>query len=346
MKERRTAIGLAAIVTAVMLAATVVWSDSRDVLGCFPPAKQAAISSGRAVVDVAHVEDVDLAVIGAARTTAGGDRLLAWFREIEQMQTGSYVRIVRRFSDPPRLADLSAFALSDQDLESLSECRPARCDIKLSAGEMAALQESIRIAGRRWKPAVQDTFRRLMLDRASRYLAGGFTAALPYEDQEQPMRLGDEFEFLLRDWHPVAVGMPAPAAYLRTPEGSRWAPARESLLYWSMDSYDGAKPVFSITHATLFDGGGKGPSIVTAVQVYASHYLTASVSLTAITVPSTEGARYLVYSRRSRADLFRGTFGGWLRRIARRRIGIEGAAALDQLRVKLETGVPEPRSSR
>lgn len=331
----------------MLATAAAMSSGSFDILDCFTPAKRAAISSGRAVVDLAHVEDVDLAIIGAARTTAGGDRLLAWFREIEQLQTGAHPSVVRRFSDTPQITDLSKFALDDQDVESLRECRPGRCGIKLSAGEIAAVQRTMRAAGVHWKTAVQDTFRELMVDRAREYLARGFAAALPFEDHDGAVLPGSELESLLHDWRPALIGTPAPSVYVRNEKGSRRPPARDSLLFWSNDTYDGAKPVFSITHATLFAGDDESrPTMVSAVQVYASHYLTASVSLTAIASAPDGTARYLVYSRRSRVDVFRGTLGGWLRRTVEKRIRAEGAGALDRLRMKLETGPPDPRSSR
>ena len=349
MRARRDATGRAPAAMAVLMVlitAGTLSSHGHEILDCFSPAKQAAISSGHAVVDVVQVPEVDLAVIGAVRTTAGGDRLLAWFREIEQLQTGPHAQTVRRFSDPPQIADLSGFALDDQDLESLRECRPGRCDIKLSAGEIAAVQRALRAAGPRWKPAVQDAFRQLMLDRARAYLAGGLAAALPYEDHAGPVLPGRELQLLLHEWRPALVGGPAPPTYLPKREDGPRASSRESLLFWSTDRYDGAKPVFSITHASLVAGDGAGgPAVVTAVQVYANHYLTASVSLTAI-VTEPGGPGYLVYSRRSSADVFRGSFGGWLRRVVRKRIGVEGPAAMDRLRTKLETGIPEPRHSR
>ncbi len=351
MRARGPATGIAAAASttiAIMMLANAgaVASGGLEILACFTPAKQAAISSGRAIVDLAHVQDVDLAIIGAVRTTAGGDRLLAWYREIEQLQTGPNAPAIRRFSDPPQIADLAGLALDDQDLDSLRECRPGRCEIKLSAGEMAAVQRSIRAAGPRWKLAAQNTFRQLILDRARQYLAGGLTAALPYEDHEGALSPGREFESLLQDWRPAVVGMASPAAYMRSHQGRRPL-ARESLLLWSRDVYDGAKPVFSITHLTLFAGDdADSPTLATAVQVYASHYLTASASLTAIVSAPGSAERYLVYSRRSRADVFRGALGGWIRRIVQKRVGAEGSAALDRLRTRLEAGTPEPRSSR
>ena len=51
-------------------------------------------------------------------------------------------------------------------------------------------------------------------------------------------------------------------------------------------------------------------------------------------------ANYLVNARCTRADVFHGTSGGLLRRIAQKRIRAEGPAVLEGLRRKLESGMP------
>jgi hypothetical protein len=212
---------------------------------------------------------------------------------------------------------------------------------------MAAVHRTIRAAGAQWKPAVQNTFRELMVARAREYLAGGIAAAPRLEDHDGAVWPESELELLLHEWRPTIIGMQPPAALLRRDAGGRRPLPRESVLFWSNDRYDRGKAVFSITHATLFAGDDEGRStLVTAVQVYANHYLTASVSLTAIVSARDSSARYLVYSRRSRVDVFRGTLGGWLRRTVEKRIDSEGPAALDRLRTKLETGTPDRPGAR
>ena len=74
-------------------------------------------------------------------------------------------------------------------------------------------------------------------------------------------------------------------------------------------------------------------------QVWASHYLTASLSFTLI-VGAESGPRYLVYVRRLRTDAFEGTFGRLVRSVVERRIRSEAPALLDGLRLKLESGAP------
>jgi hypothetical protein len=79
-----------------------------------------------------------------------------------------------------------------------------------------------------------------------------------------------------------------------------------------------------------------------ATQVFATHYINASASFTAI-VDNPEGGRLLVYARCVRTDVFRGAFGGVVRRVVHKRVRKEGAALLDGLRRTLEGGPPAAR---
>jgi len=76
---------------------------------------------------------------------------------------------------------------------------------------------------------------------------------------------------------------------------------------------------------------------VAFTQVYASHYLTACLSLTSITPAAAGSPRYLVYVRRSRVNVLGGTFAGIIRKVTERRIRSEAPSALDSLRRRLET---------
>jgi hypothetical protein len=115
-----------------------------------------------------------------------------------------------------------------------------------------------------------------------------------------------------------------------------FVPTREENV--AHETIGGGKPIVSITHINIVRNRAEGrPEALVAVkQVYASHYLTASLSFTAISDASDSASRYLVYARRSRADVLTGPFAGLIRRTVERRIRSEGPALLDRLRRRLE----------
>jgi hypothetical protein len=283
----------------------------------------------------------DLAVFAITRTSASPTRLLAWTREIDQLYRGRYMSAMGRFSSPPRIEDLSSLTLEGEDLEDLRTCRPGDCGVKLGAGEMVEIRAAAAAAGRVWKGEVQQAFRQVILARAQQYVTDGLAAAPAYHDRKSPVAPDAEFaEAAARiGIEPFDIGHPLPYFHA-FPRGE---PAGvESFLYWSKETIGGGKPIVSITHVAIFREGDSpmSPAAVAARQVYASHYLTASLSYTFIAGGLEEGPRYLVYVRRARTDAFEGAFGRWIRSIVERRIRSDAPPIVDALRQKLESGDP------
>jgi hypothetical protein len=122
--------------------------------------------------------DREVAVFAAVAVRVDGDRLVAWMRRIEALKKSPYVLAIGRFSDPPSLQDLAGLTLEDQELSKIRECRRNHCALKLAELEMVELQQAATAAGPNWKTAVQQAFRRMVLQRVETYLAKGH-AALP-----------------------------------------------------------------------------------------------------------------------------------------------------------------------
>jgi hypothetical protein len=185
-----------------------------------------------------------------------------------------------------------------------------------------------------------------MLARVRSFQANGFRSAPPYDDEERSVRPAHEFETMLRGFEQDTLLTPRVNRYL---EGFPATSGEgESFFYWSKDLLGDAKPVISITHLSILSVTADEPTIVVASQVFATHYLNASASLTAV-AECANGRRHLVYMRRSRVDVFQGRFGGLVRRMVNKRVRAEGRPLLDAFRLKLERGLPlrsEPASVR
>lgn len=333
-------IAVAATLLGLALCGGTGHTAASDPLAMFSPSRRIAIEAGRPIVELAPLPDVDVALIGAVRTTIDDDRLVAWFREVEQLQRGSYIPVIQRFSNPPRIEDLADLTLDDDDVEELRDCRPGHCDVKLAAAEMHRITAAIRAAGRNWKPAAQLAFRQVMLGRARAHLARGFAGAPPYEDHSDPDSPAAEFQELVDGWGLPGLCMASVLTHLRSYPADNGSV--ESFLFWSKDTLGDMKPIVGITQVSIVRGCEPGqPTIIASSQVYASHYLTASLSVSAV-AQAADGGNYLVYARLSRADLFGGAFGGWIRRIVQKRVRAEGPGVLDGLRRRLEAGPPLP----
>jgi hypothetical protein len=319
-------------------------------LACIPlalslgPADYARLSSGEVLLHVLPAEGRTLAVGAATRTEASAHHLILWTRSVDQLQKGPHVSAIGRFSMPPQIDDLSRLWLDDDDVTDLRHCRPGSCGVKLNAAEMARLRSAIDKAGDNWRSAAQAAFREVVLARARRYVAEGHDASAVYHDERKEVQLDAEFAALASE-----IALTEPQLFPLTNYLSLYPKADatgiESFLYWSKESL-GAKPIVSITHVAMMENphASNPQALVARKQVYASHYLTASLSFTALGGGRDGTDRYLVYLNHSRSDVLDGIFGGLIRRVIERRLKAEGPAALDMIRRRLESSAPKTLS--
>jgi hypothetical protein len=316
-------------------------------VGCLPlalwptAADYVKLNAGESIVELLPAADTEVAVRAVTQTAAPPSRLIEWTRHIEELHKGRYVSAIGRFSQPPRIADLDRLSLDDDDLTDLRRCRPGKCGVKLSDAEIARVREAIAAAGVDWQRAIQDTFRGIVLARAEAYLTEGHAPAVSYHDAKRPVLLDAEFAAIASE-----VALAHPRLFPLTNYLSLYPTGEmsdvESFLYWSKDAL-GAKPIVSITHVVMLESRGQArhEALVARKQVYASHYILASLSFTAISAPRDGTHQYLIYWNRSRSDVFTGIFGGFIRRMIARRLRSEAPEALQALRRRIESAPPD-----
>jgi hypothetical protein len=298
------------------------------------------LDRGEPLVRVLPGQDLEVAVVAAVPVDVDGDRLVRWMRNIAELKKSPYVAAIGRFSDPPRLDDLAGLSLDDQDLSSIRQCRPGDCDLKLTGAEIGEMQRVIAAAGSEWKAALQDAVRRLVLRRVQIYLEGGHAAMSPYEDRDRPVSLDSRFGLLIRHSSFLSGHLPEFAEYLgRYPQAPM--PGVESFVYWSKERLS-SKAIVSATHVNILRRTGEGlpDALVAGKEIFATHYVNASLGVTAIVGGEQGSNRYLVYVNRSEVDVLGGFFGGVVRWFMERRLKGEASDVLRGLRLRLEGGEP------
>ena len=296
------------------------------------------LDRGRAIARVLPGQDLEIAVLAAVPVNIDGDRLVAWMRQIGQLKKSAYVLAIRRFSDPLRIGDVADLMLDDDELSEILTCRPSRCGVKLSAAEMTELQRAAADGGAEWKTALQGRFRRIVLERVNAYLAAG--EAGPYENHHGQVWPANEFARLLDHSAFLREHAPGFAGYLRRGPIPPISDV-ESFVYWSKERL-ADKPIVSVTHVNILRSHDERlPDVlIAAKQIFATHYINASLGLTALVPGGPGGPNYLVYVNRSEVDMLRGMFGGIIRWVLQRRLKAEAAKVLEGLRRRLESGEP------
>jgi hypothetical protein len=234
----------------------------------------------------------ELATMVAASLNTGPDAFVAKIRNMPALKKGPHVPQTEKFSASPAIEDLQHLSLDDSDIQTIEECRPNRCSLKLNADEIERLHRA-QAAG---TPAesnerVQREFRQVVLDRAKHYLAAGTV-----ESKEQFQTLMQHSPFVLRVPQVVNYLERYPSAPLT---------GTESFLYWSKETY-AWKPMVTVTHLTIIrTANGPLPEVlVISRDIFASRYTGGSLVVTALvrdpSLPETQ--RYVVYVNRTWVD--------------------------------------------
>lgn len=330
----------------VLLALAVVLAQQADPFAFFRPSAivtdddRADLDRGEPVARVLSGADLEVATMAAVPVNIDGDRLVAWMRRIEALKKSVYVVAIGRFAERPRIEDLAGLSLDEKDLTDLRSCRPRSCHLKLSNREMMQLQRAAATAPGDSKAAVEQAFRHMLLDRVRAYLETGEIAA--YEDDDPPVWPVPRFASVLQRSVFVTEGWPRFAQYLRASPPPIAADV-ESFVYWSKERLAGTA-VISVTHVSIMRGHDPGlpDALVAGRQIFATHYVNASLGVTALVRGEPHGPNYLVYLNRSELDMLGGPFGGLVKWFIQRRLKTEAAGVLGGLRRRLEGGEPPP----
>ena len=273
------------------------------------------------------------------------ERASAWMRRVELLRENPYVIASQRLSSPPRLEDFDRLALDDDDLEEIRRCVPGRCGVKLPAADLQSLAAIARTGGAQWKPRLQQAFREMLLRRVLTFNAGGLAALDDLIDKKRPSSPAGAFAPLVA--HTAFLGDRAPDLVRRLLHCAAAAPAgAESFMYWSKERL-GGRPVIAVTHVVLMPPNGAGlPLLMVGAQVYASHYLDASLTVTAFLKDPSSARPYFVYLHRSNVDLLGGFWGGLTRSIIESRARKDGPTILNGIADRLAGGDPPSGSAR
>jgi hypothetical protein len=272
----------------------------------------------------------EVVAIGAIALPVSRQAVVASLRDI-MFSTSAVVPQLGRFSTTPSAADLQALTIEAGDLEDLRECTAARCKIHLPAGIVSALEG---VNGNARGAAADERharlFKQFIAERSRMYLAQGRSALAPYAQRPGVNGPAADIESLLGASAPYLDLAPAVARHLR--DFPQRNPEVDDALYWTKEQF-GFKPVIRVTHFVIGPVAARStdPIVAASLQLYASHYVDASLSVIVLLGGDLPGQDcHVVYVTRARMKATAGRFGGITRRIIESR-------ARDALRRFLET---------
>lgn len=328
---------------AVYLAQSPASANETDPFAFFRPsidlteADRARLDHSDTIARVLPTKGVEVGVLTATAVSVDGNRLVAWERRPEEMKKSPHVIAVGRFSNPPRIEDLADLKLDEGDVDAIRSCRRGQCELKLSAAEMGQLQRAETQSEGNPIDAVQRAFRQLVLNRVQEFLANGRVP--PDEDHHVEVQPSSRFDVLLDHTPFLQAHVPNLDAELRGNPVHSDA-AIESLLYWSKEHL-ARKAVISVTQVSIVRSQDPAmpDALVIGRDVFSSHYIDASLSITALMRGEKHGKNYLVYVNRTEVDVLHGMFAGMIRHAIQSHLKTADVE-LRNVRDRLESGPP------
>jgi hypothetical protein len=292
----------------------------------FAQADFAALQHEQTVVRLAPVSDKrEIAVTGLINVRAGAEAFLRSYLEGMTQKNNAAILEIGSFAKQPALADVQNLTVETQDIEDLKECVVGDCRVKLSAQMIERFRKEINWQAPDYQLNAANLFKQMLVDYVRDYRTRGESALIEYNDKRDETSLAAEQR-----------AISAEPSYINDLLADKGLRLIEDAIVWSKIKF-GLKPVITINHITVYQRQREdGPQVlVSAKQIYATHYFNASQSLTAfVSVPAT--GNYLVYENRSRADGLEGPLGKLKRRIVEKKVLEALRNILEQSKINID----------
>ncbi|MCX6551284.1 MAG: hypothetical protein NTY02_09835 [Acidobacteria bacterium] len=306
----------------------------------FTPGQLVLIRNGQAMARTLETDQQkEIAVAGAVRVAVTKEEFFTRYRDIERFKHHKAVLQIGRFSAPPSAGDMARLTLSDEAIDALRTCEPGRCKVRLPAEWMADFRRLTATPESAWRTEALSLFRSRIAAYVTAYQEQGAAALAVYADKSPAVSLAEESNRLLERSTALRTASRDFQRYLLD-YPRRPLPLLDTFFYWSKEDL-GLKPVVSVTHVSIHqDPAWANTIIVAARQIYATHYVEASLGLTfAIDAGETPGhGIYLVYVNRTQVGALKGQFAGMRRSLVRGRAKDALEQQLGEMKQRLESG--------
>lgn len=224
-----------------------------------------------------------------------------YYQYIENYKSLTEFAEVGKFKPVPTMQELMALQFTKGELNELLSCTGAKCEVQLSAAEIATIPPGAEIVTEAGRARVENVYRQIILNRLIEYQKGGTAAMASYVGTPDPQNLEEVLRLHLYRFPYLNAYFPrAEKEILNYPNYQQ----RGSLnfFFWSKEHL-GNKPVVSLRHVMIV-GVGEDYLIVNKL-IYSNHYFLSSLGIIHLinyanrTIPRT----LLVYDQRSLTDL-------------------------------------------
>jgi hypothetical protein len=299
------------------------------------------IRGGKAVAIILDSPTADqVFVFGAVYINSTPERYLQFASDIDALRKLPNYLALRKFSDPPQLADLTGFTLDDEDLKQLRNCKAGRCEVQLPNEAMEEFQSSVNWSAPDAADQANHLAQQMALQALLNYQRGGNAALGTYRDKNRPTVVAETFASLLSRSKAIPVYLPELREYLLNYPKTD-ARGIKSEFYWEKVNF-GLKPTIRMVQAVIYQGQSvERPAYAVAVkQLYASHYFESALDLTVCVKDNEHPVQpgfYLITMKGSQQAGLTGLKGGIVRKVAVDKTRSSLEKALSSIKQQLES---------
>jgi len=180
-------------------------------------------------------------------------------------------------------------------------------------------------------------YKKILVDRLTRYLTSGDKGAGPYIDKSEPVNPDRVFQTLADEQAAHSGLCPEICEYLKH-YPAPLPPRSESLFYWAKQKFHDLKSVISLVHLLIHREGER--VFIASKQIYSSHYNEAGLTVAEL-IPFADykGQPHtvVVYTLRLEPDMLGGTLGFMKKRMAMPKLQLTLKDSLAGIRDNLES---------
>lgn len=241
----------------------------------------ADIRGGKAIGKVLESRTPDeIFVFGAVYINAPPESYVRFATDFDRLRKLPEFVAIKKFSDPPQVADLDGFTFDSDDIKALKECKPRHCDVQLPAQAMGNIQQSIHWDAPDLEHQVNQLLQRRAIERLQEYHNKGNEALGTYHDKDHPTDVPKQFEYMLSYTRVLPKYLPDFHRYLLAYPNAK-SPNIEDIFYWAKVKF-GLKPTLRVVQMVTLKGqSANEPAYAIAEkQLYSSHYFETALDLT------------------------------------------------------------------
>ncbi len=240
----------------------------------------AAIRSGTAVSKAMPPRSpAEVFLVGAIYIHAAPESYIRMQHDYERLRKLPGYLGLNVFSHPPQTRDVQDLAFSNDEIESLKNCRPGECLVQMPEASMKQLQNAVDWTAPDAADRVNQMLRQSVLQLIQAYQRNGNQALGTYNDKPDKTEVAQQFEYMLSYSKALPARLPAFNNYLLNYPRATLGNV-EDTFYWARVKF-GLKPTVRVVHVTTVRGG-PGDDLACAIaekQLYSSHYFQTALDL-------------------------------------------------------------------